>query len=1404
MRHFINPVPNIRQQPAMRQVYVALLLAALVAGSNPPAGATRADSVNLHNAARGNAQSFAQTRGAASNNLLARNSTAATQTDIVGPAGSGRFGSWVTVLSSGNIVVLDPDYDAPGPIFDVGAVYLYDGATGGMISKLTGSTTGDFGGTDVTLLTNGNYVVTNPVWDNAGAVDAGAVTWCSGTTGCAGIVSSTNSLVGGTARDGFSSDPHNPFFQSRTFVTPLPNGNYVASSPNWDNPSTTTDVGAVTWCNGTTGRQGLISTANSLVGWSTNDRVGGVGALTNGNYAVISPLWDNPNTATQNVGAVTLCSGPGGCIGNVSPANSLIGSTTNDQIGSSVTVLSNGNFVTRSQHWHDPANSGTEVGAVTWCSGATGFPGVVSATNSLIGGDSVTALQNGNFVVRSSLTNPATGTVNRGAVTLCNGTTGCSGAVSSSNSLIGSTNGDGVGSDMIELPSGDYVVQSPGWHDLANSGANVGAVTWCSGATGCTGPVSSANSLVGTMAGDRVGDFKSVKALTNGNYVVTSSDWSNPNGTAAHAGAVTLCNGAGGCVGFVSAANSLIGSSGDDRIGEYILTVPLTNGNYVVFSPFWNNPATGVLDVGAVTLCSGAGGCVGSVSAANSLVGTIPDDLQVNWSGVIALKNGNYVVQAQRWSNPSTGTSNVGAITWCNGVSGCTGPISSANSLVGSTQNERAGGGILPLPNGSYVVVSFNWNTNVGAVTWCNGAGGCTGAVSPSNSLVGNISGDYVGYDSVVVLPNGNYAVRSRYWQNPAGGEGAVTYGAQNGGTVGAITAGNSVLGTAPGGGFNLVQAFDSVNEQLVVGRPASNTLTLFRPTFSAIADGNWNAATTWDYGAFTKTQSVAIPSPRNVTFNVSNANVKDLTLGTMLNLGANTLTIDCSGSIAGASNTQYIFGKLKKNYCGPESFTYPVGTNNAYSPVDTTVTSGTGALSVLAVQGPRAPLNANQSLQRYWTLSGSGLNLNLTFHYPPGDVRGNETNYKVIRVAGSSFTSFLGTTLNTTSPNDHSASVNGVSNFSDWTVGEIASEPAGNGDVEGRIVDGSGNAVAGTTVRVTGTQNRLTITDAQGNYKFSNVMTNGNYTVTPSRANYNFAPINRSFTHFGNNIDVGFTGSFAGNIANPVDTPEYFVRQNYLDFLGREPDEGGFGFWTNEISACGSDQTCILSKRTNVSAAFFLSIEFRQTGYLVERTYKAAYGRANGTSILGGTHQISVPIIRLNEFLPDTRAIGHDVVVNQTGWETVLENNKVVFTNEFVQRSRFTTAYPASLTPTQFVDALFANAGVTPSATDRNAAINEFQGGGNTADISSRARALRRVAENSVLAQQELNPAFVLMQYFGYLRRNPNDAPEPTLDYSGYDFWLTKLNQFGGNFQQADMVKAFIVSAEYRNRFSQ
>jgi hypothetical protein len=266
------------------------------------------------------------------------------------------------------------------------------------------------------------------------------------------------------------------------------------------------------------------------------------------------------------------------------------------------------------------------------------------------------------------------------------------------------------------------------------------------------------------------------------------------------------------------------------------------------------------------------------------------------------------------------------------------------------------------------------------------------------------------------------------------------------------------------------------------------------------------------------------------------------------------------------------------------------------------------------------------------------------------------------------------------------------------------------------------------------------------------------------------------------------------------IDNTNDFVTQHYRDFLTREPDPSGLAFWTNEINSCGATQSCLDGKHINVSAAFFLSIEFQQTGYLVERIYRTAYGNASGTSTLGGTHTITAPIVRFSEFLPDTLEIGQGVIIGQPGADQLLENNKQAFAAEFVQRSRFTSAYANTLTPAQFVDSLFAKTGVTPSAAERTAAINEFGTATTSGDVAARGRALRRVAENATFAQQEFNRAFVLMQYFGYLRRDLNATPDS--DYSGYDFWLAKLTSFNGSFVNAEMVKAFLASGEYRKRF--
>ena len=201
--------------------------------------------------------------------------------------------------------------------------------------------------------------------------------------------------------------------------------------------------------------------------------------------------------------------------------------------------------------------------------------------------------------------------------------------------------------------------------------------------------------------------------------------------------------------------------------------------------------------------------------------------------------------------------------------------------------------------------------------------------------------------------------------------------------------------------------------------------------------------------------------------------------------------------------------------------------------------------------------------------------------------------------------------------------------------------------------------------------------------------------------------------------------------------------------------------------------------KRINVSAAFFLSIEFQETGFTAYLANKVAF--------------LAVP--RYQRFERETQALQRGFAFGTPGSAAVLEANKVAYFNEFVAATDFDTLY-GGLSNDQYVDALIANTGVTFTASERNQLVAGLNGATET-----RATVLRKITEKSTFKQAEFNRAFVLMEYFGYLRRNPDDPPDNNLD--GFNFWFNKLNQFNGNFISAEMVKAFISSIEYRTRFA-
>ncbi len=189
---------------------------------------------------------------------------------------------------------------------------------------------------------------------------------------------------------------------------------------------------------------------------------------------------------------------------------------------------------------------------------------------------------------------------------------------------------------------------------------------------------------------------------------------------------------------------------------------------------------------------------------------------------------------------------------------------------------------------------------------------------------------------------------------------------------------------------------------------------------------------------------------------------------------------------------------------------------------------------------------------------------------------------------------------------------------------------------------------------------------------------------------------------------------------------------------------------------------------------------------------YNAAFGETTSPNVSG-----TVPIIRFQQFLPDTQQIGLGVQVGVGNWQQQLEDNKTAYAIDFVQRQSFISAFPLTMIADEFVNKLDQNAGGVLSAAEKSQLVAMLT---TPADAGQRGAVVRKVAEDGDLRQRELNRAFVLMQFYGYLRRNPDD-PQDT-DFRGWKFWLDKLNEFNGNFVDAEMVKAFLISGEYRQRF--
>ena len=273
----------------------------------------------------------------------------------------------------------------------------------------------------------------------------------------------------------------------------------------------------------------------------------------------------------------------------------------------------------------------------------------------------------------------------------------------------------------------------------------------------------------------------------------------------------------------------------------------------------------------------------------------------------------------------------------------------------------------------------------------------------------------------------------------------------------------------------------------------------------------------------------------------------------------------------------------------------------------------------------------------------------------------------------------------------------------------------------------------------------------------------------------------------------------------NPVDDAGFFVRQHYHDFLAREPDPEGFAFWKSQLGGCGADAECRRVMRASVSAAFFLSIEFQRTGFQVFRAYAATYPEHLNSDANGRVFQIPHMAVLFQEMT----TIQRGVVVGQPAWEERLRDNTLDFARGWVAGGDFKAFLPEDLSGAAYVGTLFSNAGVAPTPSEREAAEAAFGAGG----TEGRAAALLSATGSRSFYNGQYNAAFVAMQYYGYLRRAPNAAPDD--GFTGYDFWLAKLNSFSlpgedvrddtvaaARAARAEMARAFVESAEYRARF--
>ena len=549
----------------------------------------------------------------------------------------------------------------------------------------------------------------------------------------------------------------------------------------------------------------------------------------------------------------------------------------------------------------------------------------------------------------------------------------------------------------------------------------------------------------------------------------------------------------------------------------------------------------------------------------------------------------------------------------------------------------------------------------------------------------------------------------------------------------------------------------------------ALNGSIIINPATGPSDNGSVSSIVKQSSGTFTGSISVNGATGVVSITNAAPAGTHTITIRATDNCGATT---DASFTlIVGNADQTITFGALANKTFGDPDFavsaTATSGLAVAFAASGQCTLSGntvhitsTGSCTITASQAGDNDFNAAPDVAHSFTIANGTL------------ITLSQSNYIVNESAG-----FVTITVNRTGDLSLPVSV------------DYATDDTGSSDVCGTLNTGlaSSRCDFGLTL---GTL-RFAATESQKTFIIP--ITQDSYTEGPEVFTANLSNLNGNGVNFGSpsSATVTINDGTPPLPPNANDDTDAFVRQQYRDFLNREADPAGLAFWTGEINNCTPKPQCIELKRINASAAFFLSIEFQTTGNLVRNVYVVALDRpaTNNTPAF-------------EEFERDTQFMQRGLIVdpNNNAWETVLNNNRDAFMRDFVTRTEFIGLYPTTNTPTQYVDKLYLHAGITPTAVERGAAIAEFGNATTATDPGARGRALVDVAQNTTLQQRETNRSFVQMQYFGYLRRNPNDAPDG--NFAGFDFWLTKLNAFGGNFIDAQMVEAFLLSSEYRQRF--